>query len=154
MGGSLAAGADRARSAGWGSANGKGGVGALTREQELALLAHEGADVSGDAMPGWQIAVIVVGSVLGAAAIVCALLAVAVHRRRSEQDRLTAEHNARRRARRNVGGGSTSGGGGSRKAPLSHDEEQPGATGSAREAPVSSPLATALRPPARAADQF
>jgi hypothetical protein len=161
MGGSLAApeGADRARSAGWGGGPGKG-VGALTREQELALLAQQGVDVNGDGMPGWQVALIVVGSAFGAVALVAGLLAIAVHRRRSEQDRLTAEHNARRRMRRNGGGGgnSTSGGGGSRKAPLSNDEEQPGANGGlpmargAATAPVSSPLASGLKPPSRAAE--
>jgi hypothetical protein len=172
--GAAQAGADRdgrpKAAAGWSGPNGKT-VGALTVEQELALMAQEGANVQGPTggLATWQVVAIAVGSALGAAAVAGALLAVAVHRRRRAQDRLTREHNEKRRLRMRRGprGSTSGGGGGGRKAPI--DEEQPGSAGGAGagaggpghhaagahdETPMASPLAAALRPPARAADQF
>jgi hypothetical protein len=140
-----------ARQAGW------NGVGALTREQELALLAREGADVhgpdgDGSGLAGWEVALVAVGSALGAAAVAGGLLAACVVSKRREQDRLTQAHLEKRQRRGAVkgsgGGGNNTSGGGGRKAPLGDDEECQAA------GPVSSPLATALRPPSRAADQF
>jgi hypothetical protein len=138
----------KGRAVGWGG-NG-GSVGALTREQELALLAREGANVDGPGegrLAGWEVAVIAIGSALGAAAIAGGLLAVCVVKRRREQERLTAAHLERRKRRGSQNGGNNTSGGGGRKAPAGHDEE-------CQAGPVSSPLATALRPPSRAADQF